>query len=1095
MRIANVITPLAMILAASVLSAQETSGTLVGTVLSKSGTPVAGATVRIASPKMLLERVAVTNEKGDYRIPLLPTGNYTIHFAAKGYLAVHGTFTMVTGQTLRQNGVLPVETTTGTTVEVTASTATIDKTETVTQTNLNIDTLQNLGLLDGTGAGSIFGLMATAPGVNGNGFEASIRGGVGAGANITMDGATVRSMVKNLWEMRVTVEDMIESMAVIQSPLNAKYGNTDGGSMAITTSRGSNEWSGSIRRTAISRGGTNDFPGGNWGAVGSWAAGDAYANKLGQHTNRVQVLSTNDELAGEWNVTVKGPLWRDHITFAYAGVLKGTTYTSYMRNKSFTDSHQPTDTQSTYYQDPTTGTVIRQAQLSPFDGVLQPQTHVSNWNQYTVFWQINASHQVDVGYTRDYKSDSLENGAWSNANWSALPDGYYAQDRTIVNLGYKGIIGSSGVLEARIAKKVEKYNHPTDDKPGVLTWIGQNNIQDGDTGKLRPANNLIDLWLQGQTPALMENGRSYGDHDTINTYTKSLNYQHMLDWHGQHVIDVGLNDLASKYDNQNVKPMDFTTFGRISTAYPDSAYAGQYIVLPYNMTVSDAVGGGDYTYGSWTVPGSTLLRDASGVYASYIMTQMTKSTGPDGGVMESDNLATYVNDQWTIDQHHSVMAGLRLDHFRVFDKSRTILSYNQLSPRFEYKFDVEGNQKRVFNISYGKFADTLQSFFFYPYSQQYLPYRTTQLWTGAATPSPNTGNPNAPYLVSLADLINPANYTPVQGSIASAELAGGANVSEQLDSHMKAPVATEVTVGFRRNLSNGSYYRLTYIQKSWDNLFDYFPASTGQTQTFPQQYFPGVDPIQVLPRILKNDPSARRTYKSLELEWNFAFTPRLDFSGNLTYSRLMANDSGAVMDNSMDQGKSGTYDRNWYSYLANYLPDSNNRPVSLRKGSGTTMHAWLSYDISVGKLKQSVVLQGDYYPGTPYSNYTTYTIPTPNIPNYTNTVGLPNFIHEYVDGQNRFATSDSWDLNFRYNQEFPIYKKLTWFSIIKVNNVLNSIARAGYALGATAGTDSWDHRGTAGSVFAGGPRIDRDTRAAEGRFGFRTVTFETGMRF
>jgi len=71
-------TPLMLLLAAAPMLAQETTGTAVGMVTGKTGKPIAGALVRLVSPNLLGERTATTNEKGQFRISLLPNGKFAI---------------------------------------------------------------------------------------------------------------------------------------------------------------------------------------------------------------------------------------------------------------------------------------------------------------------------------------------------------------------------------------------------------------------------------------------------------------------------------------------------------------------------------------------------------------------------------------------------------------------------------------------------------------------------------------------------------------------------------------------------------------------------------------------------------------------------------------------------------------------------------------------------------------------------------------------------------------------------------------------------------------------------------------------------------
>ena len=62
------------------LGAQVPTATVSGRVVSADGLSLPGVTVTVTSANLLGERVLVTSENGDYIVPLLPPGDYTITF-------------------------------------------------------------------------------------------------------------------------------------------------------------------------------------------------------------------------------------------------------------------------------------------------------------------------------------------------------------------------------------------------------------------------------------------------------------------------------------------------------------------------------------------------------------------------------------------------------------------------------------------------------------------------------------------------------------------------------------------------------------------------------------------------------------------------------------------------------------------------------------------------------------------------------------------------------------------------------------------------------------------------------------------------------
>ena len=74
-----------LVLFASTLLAQETTGGLQGTIKDPSGAVVAKAKVSLASSALIGNKDAATDASGYYRFSNLPPGNYTITAVAKGF--------------------------------------------------------------------------------------------------------------------------------------------------------------------------------------------------------------------------------------------------------------------------------------------------------------------------------------------------------------------------------------------------------------------------------------------------------------------------------------------------------------------------------------------------------------------------------------------------------------------------------------------------------------------------------------------------------------------------------------------------------------------------------------------------------------------------------------------------------------------------------------------------------------------------------------------------------------------------------------------------------------------------------------------------
>jgi len=134
---------LALILVALPASAQQ-AGTLSGKVVSKNGKPLAGVQVEAASNVLPQPRRFVTNENGEYRMPFLPPGDYTITFTAASKATEKRAIPVALQQTSTINVTMLDASTVGATVEVTASTTLVDASSAELKTSFSSDVMNSL---------------------------------------------------------------------------------------------------------------------------------------------------------------------------------------------------------------------------------------------------------------------------------------------------------------------------------------------------------------------------------------------------------------------------------------------------------------------------------------------------------------------------------------------------------------------------------------------------------------------------------------------------------------------------------------------------------------------------------------------------------------------------------------------------------------------------------------------------------------------------------------------------------------------------------------------------------------------------------------
>src|SRR5438128_7821334 len=94
---------MAAMIVAGTAAAQTTTGTITGRVNDTQGLSVPGVTVNVQSPNLQGIVTVVTSDNGDYIVPLLPPGAYTVTFELSGFGRQERMVNLAATQTLPLN--------------------------------------------------------------------------------------------------------------------------------------------------------------------------------------------------------------------------------------------------------------------------------------------------------------------------------------------------------------------------------------------------------------------------------------------------------------------------------------------------------------------------------------------------------------------------------------------------------------------------------------------------------------------------------------------------------------------------------------------------------------------------------------------------------------------------------------------------------------------------------------------------------------------------------------------------------------------------------------------------------------------------------
>jgi hypothetical protein len=291
----------ALLLLASVMTAQDTRGAINGRITDPSGAVVPGATVVVANPAIGIRNTVTTNPDGYYQAALLPPGIYQIEAIAQGFKkAIRDKVEVRVADRLEVNLVLEIGASEQS-VTITAETPLMNTESASLGTSIDAKRVSDLPV----SYGNPFLLIGLTAGVTYNGsvrldrpFEPthivnfSMGGTSGLLNDITIDGAptTSRANPNQVTASYVPPTDIVQEFKVQTATFDAQFGQTQGGVTNISIKSGTNQFHGSV----------------NYGFQRpSFWANDFFLNKTG--------TPRPDFLFNRWGGSIGGPVSIPHV--------------------------------------------------------------------------------------------------------------------------------------------------------------------------------------------------------------------------------------------------------------------------------------------------------------------------------------------------------------------------------------------------------------------------------------------------------------------------------------------------------------------------------------------------------------------------------------------------------------------------------------------------------------------------------------------------------------------------------------------------------------------------------------------------------------
>ena len=234
--------------------AQSPEGTLRGTVSDSSGARIADASVMASARNFTYTRTTRTNKLGEFTLESLPPGSYDLKVEAQGFAAQTGALTVGVAAIPSMNVRLqPATVQQDVKVEgtgVSLSTAPIETSSSVVKTTIGIGDLEEIPLAHRSFANIAYLAPMTEPVEPSDPTKARITavsfgGSSGLNVDLSVDGGDNNDDYIGGFLQNYSA-DAMQEFTVRTAQFDADTSRTNGGSVIISTRRGTNEWHGTV---------------------------------------------------------------------------------------------------------------------------------------------------------------------------------------------------------------------------------------------------------------------------------------------------------------------------------------------------------------------------------------------------------------------------------------------------------------------------------------------------------------------------------------------------------------------------------------------------------------------------------------------------------------------------------------------------------------------------------------------------------------------------------------------------------------------------------------------------------------------------------
>lgn len=230
----------------SISALAQDRGTIAGTVRDSSGSSVPDAEVKASNASTGFSQAARTGPDGNYSLPFLPVGSYTVSTEKSGFSKAQAQNVRVEVNSTARLDLGLVVGNVNQTVEVTSAAPLLSPEGSNLGKVMPTQAILDLPLFIGGGLRSTTSFVVLTPGVIGNQDNPRIGGGLLDGQSYYLDGAEAQSQRRNDPAMNGVSVEAIQEFKVQSSSYSAEYGRMSNGVVNFATKSGTNDLHGSL---------------------------------------------------------------------------------------------------------------------------------------------------------------------------------------------------------------------------------------------------------------------------------------------------------------------------------------------------------------------------------------------------------------------------------------------------------------------------------------------------------------------------------------------------------------------------------------------------------------------------------------------------------------------------------------------------------------------------------------------------------------------------------------------------------------------------------------------------------------------------------